>query len=285
MRWLALVFVVACGHSTAPQTGDDDDTFHDAAIDTVDGSTSALSNRDRLIHSYFDFLKADPTATQSNGLSGANLTDVCDLWSKLQPAAQATFLTITARLDGSKLADSSSMLDHVVKLYRVVGGDQATATDPGSCGGGEFNRMIMSEDAALHTAQLAAFANKGGAGDIADIPAGGFWRDSHDLGGAHAPFDQSDETNGGAPRGQTQYFKDPTSTAATSPLGRQDLMTLVDPFALEMDQDYDCAHNSNPSCSYTLYGPACFPETSLLGVDIYVATYGSYDPTWKPAGC
>ena len=284
MRWLVIVLVVGCGHSAA-QPGDDDAIDASPPIDGVDGSTHTLSNRDRLIHSYLDFLKADPTATQSNGLSGANLTDVCDLWSKLQPAAQATFLTITARLDGSKLADSSTMLDHVVKLYRVVGGDGATDSDPGSCGGGEFNRMIMSEDAALHTAQLAAFGNQGASGDLLDIPAGGYWRNSHDAGGPHAPFDQSDETNDGAPRGQTQYFKDPASTVATSPLGRQDLMTLVDPFALEMDQDYDCTHNSNPSCSYTFYGPACLPETSLPGVEIYTATYGSYDPSWKPAGC
>jgi hypothetical protein len=177
------------------------------------------------------------------------------------------------------------MLDHVVKLYRVVGGENATDSDPGTCGGAEFNRMIMSQDATLHTAQLAAFGNQGASGDILDIPTGGYWRNSHDLGGPHGPFDQSNETNDGAPRGQTQYFKDPTSAVATSPLGRQDLTTLVDPLALEMDQDYDCTHNSNPSCSYTLYGALCFPETSMLGVDIYVETYGSYDPTWKPAGC
>jgi hypothetical protein len=283
VRWLVLVLAVGCGHSAA--SSGDDDMQQDAAADTTD-SAAPLANRDRLIHTYFEFLKADPSATQSNGLSGSNLTDVCDLWSKLQPAAQQTFLTITARLDGSKLgSDSSSMLDHIAKLYRVVGGENATASDPGSCGGGEFNRMIMSMDAALHTAMSAAFTNQGASGDIADIPSGGFWRDSHDAGGPHAPFDQSDETDGGAPRGQTQYFKDPASTAATSPLGRLDLMTLVDPLAIEMDQDYDCTHNSNPGCSYTFYGPACIPETTMVGVDIYTEGYGSYEADWKPSGC
>src|SRR6185503_21158081 len=109
------------------------------------------------------------------------------------------------------------------------------------CGGGEYNRMIMQDDMTLHAAMVAANADKGATPyDIADIPMGGFWRDSHDLGGPHAPFDLSDETNDGAPRGQTQYFSDPASAVANAPLGRMDLTTLVDPLALEMDHDYDC---------------------------------------------
>ena len=115
----------------------------------------------------------------------------------------------------------------------------------------------VSMDDELHASQLAANQHQGarqsnGRYDIADAPTKGtFWRDSHDAGGPHAPFDLSDETDQGAPRGQTQYFSDPTSALANMPLGRQDLTTLVDPYALEMDQDYDCVHNSNPSCSYT----------------------------------
>jgi len=286
----ALVVVLALGCGGGASHGPDGGGDDDAPVDSTPIDTPVnLANRDRLIASYLAYLKANPTVTQSNGLSGGNLSTVCDLWSRLQPAAQATFLTITARLDGSKLLDGSTMLDHIAKLYRVVGGDGATTADPGSCGGGEFNRMIMSMDMALHGAMSAAFANQGAKGpngyDIADIPTGGFWRDSHDLGGPHAPFDQSDETNDGAPRGQTQYFKDPASALANSPLGRMDLTTLVDPLAIEMDQDYDCAHNSNPMCSYTFYGAACLPQSSMLGVDIYTSKYGSIDPTWKPSGC
>ncbi|MFT3771402.1 MAG: hypothetical protein QM820_38805 [Minicystis sp.] len=194
-------------------------------------------------------------------------------------------------MQGSVLGvDGTSMLFHVTKLYRLVGGDGATATDPGSCGGGENNRMIMSMDALLHGAQLAAHDHAGavqsnGKRDLSDVTADSFWRDSHDLGGAHAPFDRSDETEGGAPRGQTQYFADPASAAAGAPLGRKDLMMLVDPYALEMDQDYDCIHSSNPLCSYVTYGPLCFPKPSALGTDIYTETYGSFDPDWKPFGC
>jgi hypothetical protein len=62
-------------------------------------------------------------------------------------------------------------------------------------------------------------------------------------------------------------------------------MDVVDPYALEMDQDYDCTHNSNPDCSYTFYGPACAPETNQPGTAIYRASYGDFDAAWTPAGC
>jgi len=123
--------------------------------------------------------------------------------------------------------------------------------------------------------------------DLGDVPGGSsrFWRDSHDLKGPHAPFDLSDETESGAPRGQVQYFRDPTSTAANAPLGRVDLTALVDPSALELDQDYDCVHNSNPACSYTTYGSFCAPQPSKLGTNLYESNYGSVESTWKPTGC
>ena len=184
------------------------------------------------------------------------------------------------------------MLAHVTRAYRVVGGQGATAGDAGSCGGGEYNRMMMSMDGALHAALVAANADKGAAGptgafDLADVPADAsrFWRDSHDAAGPHAPFDLSDETQDGAPRGQVQFFRDPTSSAAQAPLGRMDLTTLVDPSALEMDQDYDCVHDSNPSCSYVTYGPLCAPEASKVGVDLYEGNYGSTESGWHPTGC
>ena len=236
-------------------------------------------------------MQGNATQPQSNGLSRSNVSSACDAWSKLDPSSQAVFLTLTARLQGSVIgADGTSMLLHIVKVYRVSGGQLATATDPGSCGGGEYNLMMLSMDAELHDAQVAANTHQGalqpsGKYDIADAPLGTFWRDSHDVGGSHTPFDLSDETDTGAPRGQTQYFLDPTSPTANAALGRMDLTTLMDPYALEMDQDYDCVHNSNPSCSYITYGPACFPMASRLGTDVYGATYGAVDLTWRPTGC
>jgi len=247
---------------------------------TLDG------NRDRLLATYLAYLETMPTVQQSNGLRGADLHGVCDLWTALAPSPHEVFLTITHRLYGSVLADGSHALDHVTKLYRLVGGQDASAASNGSCGGGEYNRMIMQQDAALHDAQVAANTHQGAQPfDLADVIAAGYWRDSHDAGGAHAPFDLSDETNDGAPRGQTQYFRDPASTVATTALGRQDLATLVDPYALEMDQDYDCVHNSNPACDYTFYGPLCAAETTQAGTLIYAQKYGDVEPAWKPTGC
>ncbi len=275
----ALLIGCSTSHTSVPGT---DAPASGSDATSIDAQPA--TDRDRLLATYLAYLKAHPGA-QTNGLDGAQLADVCALWSKLDPSGQGVFLTVTARLEGSVIAaDHTTMLSHVTKLYRLVGGDGATATAPGSCGGGENNRMIMSMDAALHDAQAKAFAMQGG-GVITDANHTGYWRNSHDLGGTHAPFDQSDETNDGAPRGQTQYFKDPASTAANAPLGRTDLQTLVDPYALEMDQDYDCTHNSNPMCSYTLYGPLCAPKSSKLGIDIYGDDYGAVDRTWKPTGC
>jgi hypothetical protein len=285
---LVIVAVVGCGSAKdstltpdGPTRAPDAETPDAAFPKTLDG------NRDRLLATYFARLLADPNTQQSNGLLGRELTNVCDLWSKLDPSSRAVFVTITHRLDGSVIAtDGSRMLDHVTKLYRIIGGMGATATSAGSCGGGEYNRLIMAMDTALHTGQLAANTRKGASPyDIADISSGGYWRDSHDAAGPHTPFDLSDETNDGAPRGQTQYFKDPASTVANAALGRMDVMTLVDPLALEMDQDYDCAHNSNPSCDYTFYGPACAPKTTQSGAAIYTMDYGDFGPTWKPTGC
>ena len=287
MGWRKLVVVLAAcgggGHGAVDAT-----PTADVGTLVPDAPPVVLGNRDRLLATYLAFLKTTPVR-QRNGLLGSELPDVCTLWSKLDPSSRATFLTVTARLQGSLLAsDGSPMLDHVTKLYRAVGGDGATATDPGSCGGGEANRLIMQMDADLHKELARANTDHGMTGgqiDIHDIPAGGFWRDSHDLGGPHAPFDLSDETEGGAPRGQVQYFADPASTVANTALGRQDLTTLVDPLALEMDEDFDCAHNSNPACNYTLYGALCAPEANLQGTAIYQQTYGDYGPGFVPHGC
>lgn len=282
-------------------TADIDDGAGDGATDEAgdDGGSppaacvgdTLSANRNRLLESYFQYLKANVTAPQTNGLSGGNVASALDLWEKLDPSSQAVFLTLTARMQGSRLGqDSTSMLSHITTVYRVAGGQGANASGPGSCGGGEYNRMIMSMDATLRDALLAAHEHKGakqsnGEHDVGDVVPSSYWRDSHDLGGPHAPFDRSNETNGGAPRGQVHYFADPTSSRASSPLGRQDLAALVDPNAIEMDQDYDCVHASNPLCTYITYGPLCLPQPPALGTKVYTDSYGSFDPTWQPENC
>jgi hypothetical protein len=285
---MALLCLAACGSPS--ETHDDaavSDGHHDGAPDAPAVFPATLDgNRERLLATYLAYLETMPTVQQSNGLRGADLHSVCELWTALAPSPHEVFLTITHRLYGSVIADGSHALDHVTKLYRLVGGQDASAASNGSCGGGEYNRMIMQQDAALHDAQVAASTHQGAQPfDLADAIGAGYWRDSHDAGGAHAPFDLSDETNDGAPRGQTQYFRDPASTVANTALGRMDLTTLVDPYALEMDQDYDCVHNSNPACDYTFYGPLCAAETTQTGTLIYAAKYGDFAPAWKPTGC
>lgn len=249
---------------------------------TADTGDPPASERDRLLRTYLAHLQRFPNLTQSNGLRGADLGDVCALWGALQPSGRDTFLTITHRLEGATLADGSNALQHVVTVYRVVGGENATSSSHGSCGGAEFNRLMMSMDPELHAALVAA---NGPGPRIDDIPTNGEWHGSSDLAGPHDPFTLSDETEDGAPRGQVHFFLDPGSAVANAPLGRMDLEDLVDPLALEMDQDYDCAHNSNPDCDYTFYGPFCLPEATRQGTDVYRATYGDFGEGWTPQGC
>lgn len=259
------------------------DALVDASGDEA-APDATVSTRTRLLTGYLAALRAQPDVTQSNGLRGRDLPDVCALWNGLTPSGRAVFLTITARLDGSRLADGSSMLSHITALRRVAGGEGATVTSPGSCGGAEFNRVVLSMDVALHRALVAANDN-GDTRALSDVIATSWWRASRDLGGPHAPFTLSDETEGGAPRGQVHFFRDTTTAPATAPLGRRDLAAVVDPLALEMDQDYDCAHASNPLCAYIFYGTACLPMTSRPGVDIYGMRYGAVDLAWRPDGC
>ncbi|MCC6214692.1 MAG: hypothetical protein IT376_07470 [Polyangiaceae bacterium] len=258
----------------------------DAEAGTEDDTLS--SNRQRLLWTYLRYLTSTGAPPQSNGVSGSNVASAYEVWERLDASTRATFLTLTARMQGSVVGSTGrSMLSHVVRLYRVVGGEGATASEPGSCGGGEFNRMIVSMEPALHAALLAAAAHQGaaqpgGAFDLADVLPGTAWRDSHDLGGPHAPFDATDETAEGAPRGQTQYFRDPASAVALAPLGRLDLESLVDPYALEIDHDYDCIHASNPLCTYVYYGPLCSPQPSALGVEMYESKYPGNEPFAVP---
>lgn len=278
--------------TSVPPVADGSSEGVDAGADVAAPAIDTLSaNRDRLLATYLAYLKATP-GKQSNGLDGSALTGVCDLWRKLVPSAQGVYLTLTARLQGSKVsANGSSMLSHATRLYRIAGGDGSTSTDPGQCGG-DGNRIFVAIDEPLHHSLLVAYTSKGaavdgGAPELADIPVGAnaFWRDTHDFAGPHSPFDRSDETDNGGPRAQAQYFASTTTGAALQPLGRTDLTTLVEPYALEIDQDYDCPHNSNPLCDYTTYGALCAPGPSKSGADLYTEKYGSFDPTWQPVDC
>jgi hypothetical protein len=286
MREALFLALAACGASHARSEPDAPvTTGSDAAmIDAPAGFPETLDGqRDRLLATYYAYLEAHADTAMTNGLRGSDLHSVCEVWSALQPSAKDVFLTLTHRLWGSKLPDGTPALELVTEVYRIAPGTGATPTDPGSCGG-EGNRMILSTDPRLHEALLAANTRQGAAPyDLADIATS--WRNSQDLGGPHAPFDLSDETEGGAPRGQVQYFRDPTSTIANTALGRPDIMDVVDPYALEFDHDSDCTHNSNPDCSYVFYGPVCAPAANVVGTAMYRGNYGDFEPAWTPAGC
>jgi hypothetical protein len=271
---LAVALVVsACSAST--EATDEDD---------VESSADDLSsNRARLLETYLSHLKSEPTRTQSNGLRG-DLASTCDLWKKADPSTRSVFLTLTARLQSSTLgSDGHSMLSHVTRVYRFVGGDGATGRNSGSCGGAEANRMFFSVDRVLHAALVEAH-DSGRPATLRDGDS--FWRNTHDLAGPHAPFDGSDETDTSfAPRGQVQFFRSPTSALARSPLRRKDLESLVDPFVVEMDQDYNCVHDSNPLCTYVTTGPLCLPQFPSLGIDFQERSRGAVERDWQPASC
>jgi hypothetical protein len=270
----AALLVSACG---APDEATSEDDVESAADDLA-------SNRARLLESYLAHMKSEPTRRQSNGLRGAELTSTCDLWKKADPSARSVFLTLTARLQGSTLgSDGHSMLSHVTRVYRFVGGERATATSSGSCGGAEANRMFFSVDRVLHAALVEAHDN----GSPATLRDGdSFWRASHDLAGPHTPFDASNETDTSfAPRGQVQFFRSPTSALAKTALGRRDLESLVDPFVVEIDQDYNCFHDSNPLCTYVTTGPLCAPQFPALGIDFQERSRGGVARDWQPPSC
>ena len=155
----------------------------------------------------YAYIEQDPNSAQTNGLIGRDLHCV-RVWTALQPSARDVFLTLTHRLYGSKLADGTDALSLVTKMYRIAPGTGATATDAGSCGGAG-NRMIMSMDPMLHAAQIAAITHQGA--QPTTSPTSDVLARLARPRRSHAPFDLSDETNDGAPRGQTQYFGDPAS--------------------------------------------------------------------------
>src|SRR5512140_433951 len=112
-RLAAVLLFAACGgppsggHADAPGPGSDGTTAgSDAAsfLATLDG------DRDRLLATYLAYLEANPTQTQSNGLSGTTIHTVCALWAALAPSPQEVFLTITHRLYGSVMHGG----DHVL---------------------------------------------------------------------------------------------------------------------------------------------------------------------------
>src|SRR3954470_10526655 len=99
---LTLTLLAGCGHGVSGGNGGngDDGGGHDVdgfvgddgGADLAPGGDAAMPaadtldpNRDRLLATYLVYLVAHPGA-QSNGLDGATLAGVCDLWTRLHPS-------------------------------------------------------------------------------------------------------------------------------------------------------------------------------------------------------
>jgi len=214
--------------------------------------------------------------------------NVCQAWQNLSCAAKGAFITLTHRLQISVLPDGKAPLDHVDALYAING-------DPdGDCHGGDDNRLFASMDDYLWEAM--AYANIGYVTTV-DTFGNPDWQTSSDPLGPHDPFDASNETAYGHPRGQVHFWI--TDDGFYVPVYRNGVNGIIDANMLEFDQDYDWNHPSSTECSYDTGGcDQCQAGTGKAGFSsgpgrmIYARQHPfisgmvdapNYD--WAPAGC
>lgn len=238
----------------------------------------------------------------------ASDVDACTAWrQRLDRSQQLVFLTITHRLTTSWLGpvpvspgtfyyplyeeyapDGQTPLDHITAVYSIAGGHGPNpGAGTGSCGGGDNNRLFMSMDHQLWLAFGLANVTSGNPAPLHDPWGNRAWQESSDIAGPHDPFDASDETSYGSPRGQVHYwparlnpertaFLVPLEPASPGPVWRPGVEGVSDPYLLEMDQDYNFWHDSNPLCGGALQD--------------YVDNHGSsgaepINVNWEPAAC
>lgn len=181
----------------------------------------------------------------------ATLGEPCAVWRGFDRSQRAVFLTISHRLFVGRAPDGRTMLSHVTRLYRVLGGGSSGTT----CGGSENNRVFVQIDDALWGWLGQAWS---GMRPLTD-GAGSRWVRSRDIAGPHDPFTASDETESGLrcvllfetgesrpPTGQVHFFR---RDEDAEPVRRGSGVSLpADPRMLEMDLDFNCVHDSNPTC-------------------------------------
>ncbi|MBX3272932.1 MAG: hypothetical protein KF729_21900 [Sandaracinaceae bacterium] len=174
----------------------------------------------------------------------------CASWAALDRSQRAVFLTLTHRLHTSRLPDGRSVLEHIDRLYLVLGGGSSGTT----CGGAANNRLFLSMDDVLWTALVATWERE----RIIDDGGGGAWVRTRDAAGPHAPFDASTETETGLdcvllfersgsrpPTAQAHFFLEGSAARVERGAG---ISLEADPYMLEIDHDFDCLHDSNPIC-------------------------------------
>ena len=188
-----------------------------------------------------------------------------------------------------------TMLSHMTDLHAIRG----TYTGDG----GNESRLFLSMDSDLYIATMIAnimsVDDSGYSGwsrsalqtNVAGgVPFYDYIRNSHDFGGPHAPFNTSDESKGGrtdspgSPTIQSQFWSPDfgydasgnpywnwrpwAGGRAQSPVGRPGVESVVDPYIIEIDQDWDLFHHSDPTHSD-------FSQQ-------YIDDYGNFLPNWTP---
>jgi hypothetical protein len=220
-----------------------------------------------------------------NGLSG----NLCQAWAAQSCSTKGVFLTLTHRLQASVLSDYTTPLDHVNSCYAILGDEW----DSNRCKGDD-NRIFVSMDNNLHNSMY--YANYGYFMTM-DQNGNNYWKPSADIGGPHPPFNMSNETAYGHPRGQIQFWG--SDDGYWTPVYSTGVNGIVDENIMEMDQDYDWDHPSSTECSYDTGGcDTCKSGSNQAGFSsgpgrmIYARQHpnlpGSFagpDYEWAPTGC
>jgi hypothetical protein len=202
---------------------------------------------------YSDSMNANRNRIFADWAAREGQADVCQAWENLSCSAKGAFLTLTHRLQVSLLPDGKTPMDHVDGLYAVLGYD-------GQCGG-SGNRIFVSMDDYLWYAM--AYANVGYVTTI-DQNNNNYWTISNDIAGPHDPFDASNMTSYGHPRGQMHFWL--SDEGFWTPVYHDGVNGIIDANMMEIDQDYDWNHPSNTECSYDTGGcDTCKSGTNKAG--------------------
>jgi hypothetical protein len=181
------------------------------------------------------------------------VADRCAAWSKLDDVQKGIFLTHTDMLGNRSCMENAGActdlaLAHVFKLWAINGSDPTcsctkTSTGYNCCnGGGEWHRIFFTADDLV----IQYLRNVS-----AGLPE---WGASSDLAGPHDPFSQSDETGTGSPRGQVHFW---AKDSDASTLTRNGVKGVSDAHIVELDNDYNILHDSNPEGCYGVFGLGC----------------------------
>jgi hypothetical protein len=206
-------------------------------------------------------------------LFGTMTATPCATWASMDASRRAVFLTLTHRLFLSRTPDGMTALDHLDRLHLVLGGGSSGST----CGGAENNRLFLSMDTYLWERMVETWSATGAIED----GGGGVWVHTRDAAGPHDPFDASIETDSGLrctllietsgsrpPTAQAHFFLAGSAVRVERGAG---ISLDVDPEMLEIDHDYNCIHDSNPTCRDF--------------EDRYRTHYGDFECDWIPSSC